>query len=175
MDIVFWINLGLTVAFAVAFVALCAKKSVIQVFPDGIVIKDFLYPSVIPNDSIKSIKLVDKMPKLLLKSNGYGGLRKYKGFFRIKDYRKRAVVYLENRFNAVCIEIQTTDALFFINLKDEERTRQLYEEIDSTVKLVNESKLVYLKTASQKRSVVVIVVLVFLFTLITLIPILFLV
>lgn len=148
----------LTIACVIAFTILVSKKTIIQVFPDGIYVKDFLYPSMIPNDSIKSIKLVHVMPKVTMRSNGYGGAFMWKGFFRIKDYRKRAVLYLENHYKAPFIEIQTTQDLYFINCKSPEQTTQLFDEMNATVKLVDESRLVDMKTASQKRSIVVVVV-----------------
>jgi hypothetical protein len=148
----------LTIATIIAFTILVSRKPIIQIFPDGIYIKDFLYPSMIPNDSIKSIKQVYGMPKVTMRSNGYGGAFMWKGFFRIKDYRKRAVLYLENHYKAPFIEIQTTQDLYFINCKSPEQTTQLFDEMNATVKLVDESRLVDMKTASQKRSIVVVVV-----------------
>lgn len=148
----------LTIACIIVFTILVSKKPIIQIFPDGIYIKDFLYPSMIPNDSIKSIKMVHIMPKVTMRSNGYGGAFMWKGFFRIKDYRKRAVLYLENHYKAPFIEVQTTHDLYFINCKSPEQTTQLFEEMNSTVKLVDESRLIDMKTASQKRSIVIVVV-----------------
>lgn len=156
----------LTIACVIAFTILVSKKPIIQVFPDGIYVKDFLYPSMIPNDSIRSIKLVHSMPKVTMRSNGYGGAFMWKGFFRIKDYRKRAVLYLENHYKAPFIEIQTTQDLYFINCKSPKQTTQLFDEMNATVKLVDESRLVDMKTASQKRSIVVVVV----FLVVLLIP-----
>lgn len=97
------------------------------------------------------------MPKVTMRSNGYGGAFMWKGFFRIKDYRKRAVLYLENHYKAPFIEVQTTHDLYFINCKSPEQTTQLFEEMNSTVKLVDESRLIDMKTASQKRSIVIVV------------------
>ena len=148
----------LTIACIIAFTILVSKKPIIQIFHDGIYVKDFLYPSMIPNDSIKSIKLVYGMPKVTMRSNGYGGAFMWKGFFRIKDYRKRAVLYLENHYKAPFIEVQTTQDVYFINCKQAEMTIRLFDEMNSTIKLVDESRLFDLKTASQKRSIVIVVV-----------------
>lgn len=153
-----WFSMALTVACIIVFTILVCRKPIIQIFTDVIFIKDFLYPSMIPNDSIKSIKMVHIMPKVTMRSNGYGGAFMWKGFFRIKDYRKRAVLYLENHYKAPFIEVQTTHDLYFINCKSPEQTTQLFEEMNSTVKLVDESRLIDMKTASQKRSIVIVVV-----------------
>lgn len=152
-----WFSMILTIASIIAFTILVCRKPIIQIFTDGIFIKDFLYPSMIPNDSIKSIKMVHIMPKVTMRSNGYGGAFMWKGFFRIKDYRKRAVLYLENHYKAPFIEVQTTHDLYFINCKRPEQTTQLFDEMNSTIKLVDESRLIGMKTASQKRSIVIVV------------------
>lgn len=152
-----WFSMALTVACIIVFTILVCRKPIIQLFPDGIYIKDFMYPSMIPNDSIKSIKLVYVMPKVTMRSNGYGGAFMWKGFFRIKDYRKRAVLYLENHYKGPFVEVQTTQDVYFINCKRPEQTTQLFDEMNSTIKLVDESRLVDMKTASQKRSIVIVV------------------
>ena len=146
------------------------KMAKIQVFSDGILIDDFMYPAFIPNDAIKLIRLVYKSPSVTMRSNGYGGIRTWKGFYRLKEFKKRAVLYLENHYKGPFVEIQTTNDLFYINFKNAEQTTQLYNEMNSTVKLVDESKVVDLPKLSQKRSIVVVVV----FILVLMIPILLL-
>ena len=145
------------------------KMAKIQVFSDGILIDDFMYPAFIPNDAIKSIRLVYKMPGVGMRINGYGGLKTWKGFYRIKDI-KRAVLYLENHYKGPFVEIQTTYDMYYINFKNAEQTTQLYNEMNSTVKLVDESRVIDLPKLSQKRSIVVVVV----FILVLMIPILLL-
>lgn len=136
------------------------KMSKIQVFRDGILIEDFMYPAFIPNDVVKLIKLVDDLPKITMKLNGYNGLKMWKGFFRLKEGGKRAVLYLENHNKGPFVEIRTTSDCYYINFKDAEHTTWLYEEIVSTMKLVDESRLACLPSISQKRSIIVVAVLV---------------
>ena len=146
------------------------KMAKIQVFNDCILIDDFMYPAFIPNDAIKSIRLVYKSPSVMMRSNGYGGIKMWKGFYRLKEFKKRAVLYLENHYKGPFVEIQKTNDLFYINFKNAEQTTQLYNEMNSTVKLVDESRVVDLPKLSQKRSIVVVVV----FILVLMIPILLL-
>ena len=143
------------------------KMAKIQVFSDGILIDDFMYPAFIPNDAIKLIRLVYKSPRVTMRSNGYGGIRTWKGFYRLKEFKKRTVLYLENHYKGPFVEIQTTNDLFYINFKNAEQTTQLYNEMNSTVKLVDESRVIDLPKLSQKRSIVVVVV----FVLVLMIPI----
>ena len=150
------------------------KMAKIQVFSDGILIDDFMYPAFIPNDAIKSIRLVYKSPSVTMRSNGYGGIRTWKGFYRLKEFKKRAILYLENHNKGPFVEIQTTNDLFYINYKNAEQTIQLNDEMNSTVKLVDESRLIDLPKLSQKRSIVVVVVFILVLMVpITLIPMLF--
>ena len=158
-----------TFAITAILLILEGKMAKIQVFSDGILIDDFMYPAFIPNDAIKSIRLVYKMPGVVMRVNGYGGLKTWKGFYRIKDI-KRAVLYLENHYKGPFVEIQTTYDMYYINFKNAEQTTQLYNEMNSTVKLVDESRVIDLPKLSQKRSIVVVVV----FILVLMIPILLL-
>ena len=168
--ILMWFIWVWTIVTTAVLLILEGKMAKIQVFSDGILIDDFMYPAFIPNDAIKSIRLVYKSPSVMMRSNGYGGIKMWKGFYRLKEFKKRAVLYLENHYNGPFVEIQTTNDLFYINFKNAEQTTQLYNEINSTVKLVDESRVIDLPKLSQKRSIVVVVV----FTLVLMIPILLL-
>lgn len=162
-----WFMWVWTIIATAVLLILAGRISKIQVFNDGIVIDDFMYPAFIPNDAIKSINLVYCSLGVVMRSNGYGGLKTWKGFYKMKD-SKRAVLYLENHNKGPFIEIRTTGDVYYINLKNAEHTRQLYDEMDATVKLVDESRLMDLPKLSQKRSIVVVVI----FILILMIPIL---
>lgn len=158
-----------TFAITAVLLVLAGRMSKIQVFSDGVLIDDFMYPAFIPNDAIKSINLVYKMPGVAMRINGYGGLRTWKGFYRLKDIR-RGVLYVENHFKGPFIEIKTANDVYYINFKNVEQTQQLYDEMSSTLKLVDESRLYDLPKLSQKRSIVIVVV----FVLVLMIPILLL-
>ena len=158
-----------TFAITAVLLVWAGKMSKIQVFNDGVLIDDFMYPAFIPNDAIKSINLVYKMPGVAMRINGYGGLRTWKGFYRLKDIR-RGVLYVENHFKGPFIEIKTANDVYYINFKNAEQTQQLYDEMNSTLKLVDESRVIDLPKLSQKRSIVIVVV----FVLVLMIPILLL-
>lgn len=167
--IMMWFIWVWTFAITAVLLVLAGKMSKIQVFSDGVLIDDFMYPAFIPNDAIKSINLVYKMPGVAMRINGYGGLRTWKGFYRLKDIR-RGVLYVENHFKGPFIEIKTANDVYYINFKNVEQTQQLYDEMSSTLKLVDESRLNDLPKLSQKRSIVIVVV----FVLVLMIPILLL-
>lgn len=111
------------------------------------------------------------MPKVMLRSNGYGGLRTWKGFFRIKNGGKSdALLYLENHRKGPFIQIETTKRLYFINLANEEQTRQLYDEIMSTVKFVDEKDLIVINDASPYKSIIIVVAFIVIVTIVSLLP-----
>ncbi len=164
--IMMWFIWVWTIVITAVLLVLVGRMSKIQVFSDGILIDDLMYPAFIPNDAIKSIRLVCKMPGVGMRINGYGGLKTWKGFYRIKDIR-RGVLYVENHNKGPFIEIQTTYDMYYINFKNADQTQQLYDEMISTLKLVDESRVIDLPKLSQKRSIVVVVV----FMLVLMIPI----
>ena len=71
--------LGLTVALC--FIAIKAEG--IFVSEDGIKIKDDMFPLYIPNDTIISITLLDRVPRILMKTNGANFGRIFKGKCKI--------------------------------------------------------------------------------------------
>ena len=164
------VTLVWTFVITAVLLILEGKMAKIQVFSDGILIDDFMYPAFIPNDAIKLIRLVYKSPNVTMRSNGYGGIKMWKGIYRLREFKRRAVLYLENHNKGPFVEIQTTNDMYYINYKNAEQTIQLYDEMNSTLKLVDESRLVDLPKFSQKRSIVVVVV----FVLVLMIPILLL-
>lgn len=167
--IMMWFIWVWTIVTTAVLLILEGKMAKIQVFSDGILIDDLMYPAFIPNDAIKSIRLVYKMPDVGMRINGYGGLKTWKGFYRLKDIR-RGVLYVENHNKGPFIEIKTANDVYYINFKNAEQTQQLYDEMSSTLKFVDESRVIDLPKLSQKRSIVVVVV----FLLVLMIPIILL-
>lgn len=164
----------LFVVLIVLFVIYCGKTPKFFIEKEGIFIKDFLYPSKIFAETIKSVTLCDVMPKVIFRSNGYAGAMTWKGFFRIKkDGNRGALLYLERYNKGPFIEIETTNRLYYINLKNEEQTRYLYDEIKSTVKFVDEKDLIIVKdNTALSRSVIIIFVFVFIVTAVSMLPLL---
>ena len=132
--------LGLTVALC--FIAIKAEG--IFVSEDGIKIKDEMFPLYIPNDTVISITLLDRVPRILMKTNGANFGRIFKGKCKImrSDAAEKATMYLRNRMSNV-IEIKTVNGSVFINRKNEALTQQLFDEMKNTVKVVKESELDY--------------------------------
>ena len=165
-----WLMIGLIVVLTFILLALFKKRTVFEVFDDLIVIDDLTYPARIPNYAIKSIGLVEVMPKVLIRSNGYGGLRQWKGVFRLVG-GKRAFFYVENRSKGPIIKIETVRENIYINFKNREETHELYDELTNKVKLLNENELVDCQMVSTFRSWAIVGVFIAIITLVALIPI----
>lgn len=159
------------VAVALLLIAV-ARRERILVFDDGIKIKDLMYPLWIPNDTIVSINIVDRLPNLISRTNGtvMGLIRK--GYFTIKKNNfaaENATLYVRNR-SIKAIEIKTVKGLVYVNLKNEELTEDLFNEMKDNVKILKENELNhYAKPPRSKRSIFAIGVLL----AVILIPIMF--
>ena len=150
-----WLMIGIISVMTIVLLVLFKKKTKFEIFDDLIIISDFAYPANIPNYAIKSISMVEKLPKVMMRSNGYGGLKTWKGIFRILG-GKRALFYVEDHFKGPLIKIETVRESVYINFKDKEQTHQLYDELTKNVKLLNETELVDCKIVTTKRSWVIV-------------------
>ena len=150
-----WLMIGIISLMTIVLLVLFRQKTKFEIFNDLIIISDFAYPANIPNYAIKSISMVEKLPKVMMRSNGYGGLRMGTGIFRILG-GKRALFYVEDHFKGPLIKIETVRESVYINFKDKEQTHQLYDELTKNVKLLNETELVDCKMVTTKRSWVIV-------------------
>jgi len=166
------ISLWALFAFTIVLLIVCKKTPQYLVFNDRISINDFMYPADISNYTIESIDLVEKLPKILIKTNGYGGINTWKGLFRIEG-RRRAVLYTENHNKGPFIKIQTTSDVVYINMEDANKTRQLFEEMKNNVKLLKETDLIDCKVANEKRSWVIVGLFMAIVLLVSIIPVFF--
>lgn len=165
----FWLMMGLVFVLTIVFLSFFRKKTKFEAYNDMILINDFVYPANIPNYVIKSISLVEKLPKVMMRSNGYGGLRMWKGVFRILG-GKRCLFYVENHFRGPLIKIDTVRECIFINFKDKEQTYQLYNELTKNVKLLDETELVDCQFFTAKRSWVIAGIFILIVTLVAMTP-----
>ena len=150
-----WLMIGIISLMTIILLLLFRQKTKFEIFSDLIIISDFAYPANIPNYAIKSISMVEKLPKVMMRSNGYGGLKTWKGIFRILG-GKRALFYVEDHFKGPLIKIETVRESVYINFKNKEQTHQLYDELTKNVKLLNETELVDCKMVTTKRSWVIV-------------------
>ena len=155
-----YIVLGIVALFVIfAFI-----KEKIFVYEDGIKIKDLMYPLTIPNDTIVSINMIDRLPLLKYRTNGTGMGTIQKGYFTVKnsslEHSENATLYIRNK-NASAIEIRTVGGLVYINQKNDELTQELFNEMKNTVKILKNNELnLDAKRPKTNRSIFVIVALI---------------
>lgn len=160
---------ALIIVLSVVLIVLFKMRTKFEIFNDLIVINDFAYPANIPNYVIESITLIEKLPKVIMRTNGYGGIRTWKGIFRIEGSR-RAVFFVEDHHKGPFIKIKTVRESIYINLKDREQTQQLFDEMTKTVKILSEPELVEGKIVTTKRSWQIVAVFIVVVMLVSMIP-----
>ena len=151
--------IAIITVLTVLFVIFVGKTPTFEIYNDIVIIRDMMYPANIPNYTIKSIRLIDKLPSVLYRLNGYGGIKRWKGIFGIKNgIYKKAYLYVDNHLKGPVIELRTANNLIYINLQTEEQTKQLYDEMMSTIKFVDENELDDCKVMSVWRSIWIVLV-----------------
>ncbi len=146
--------LGYIVSFAFAAlltsIIMCVGRNRIRFDESGIVIMFGFNPVKIKNNMIKSIRLVEELPKVLFGVHARGFVigKRRRGMFRVKKMTENgqrkvtALMFLDNARKSRCfIEIETVDGIFYVNLKKDELTEELFNEMQKTVQIVGESEL----------------------------------
>lgn len=118
------ISLSLIIISGFLIVGILEPKVVIE--SDKIIISG-QYKRSIDNSDIKEISLVDNIPKILSKINGFDFGYILRGSFDLEEIGPTNLYIQENQ--SPFIFITTDDRTFIINYKDPEKTKALYEEI----------------------------------------------
>lgn len=158
--------LGYIVSFAFAAlltsIITCVGRNRIRFDESGIVIMFGFNPVKIKNNMIKSMRLVEELPKVLfgVQAQGFVIGKRRRGMFRVKkmtdDGPKKMTVslFLDNaRKSRRFIEIETVDGVFYVNLKKDELTEELFNEMQKTVQIVGESELA--ESSAKKLRIIV--------------------
>lgn len=114
---------------------------------DGIFVDDLSCAINIPNNTIKSVKLIDRLPKIIVKNSAtkLRNIRKGNFMVKLENGVKEALLLVEDCTNSPVIELITTSNHVFINLGDEQKTNALFNEITEKVKIVAADELVVYK------------------------------
>ena len=87
-----------------------------------------MYKTTITSEDIKDIELVDNLPKIVLRSNGFAVGKTLKGYFRDEDNSK-IKLYIENSEEGPFIKIDLEKSDIYINYKDKEETLSVYDKL----------------------------------------------
>jgi hypothetical protein len=94
---------------------------------DGVKITGFYGETITFND-IKSVELIDKLPAIKLRINGFGLGAVLKGDFLLEEVGNAKLFV--NSFSGTYIKLQKNDGRYiFIGLKDSQRTMNYYNQI----------------------------------------------
>ena len=119
------------------------KRFRVDLYSDGVVIRDAIYPLQIPIYVIRSVVWCDTTPRIVGRLCAYSGLRRCKGMVVGSDKSSktlRVIMYIE-ALRTPCIKIETTTKPIYINFKDVEETRELFYAIQRDLHLVKETEL----------------------------------
>jgi hypothetical protein len=72
-----------------------------------------VYSCTIPIDQISSVQLLDKLPKIKSKRNGYAMGKVQKGHFTMKDLGKATLFIQGNYYNVLFIQSKSEDPIYF--------------------------------------------------------------
>lgn len=142
--------ISFVVAAFLSSLVMCLGKNRVRFDGNGIVIMQGFIPLKIKNNMIKSMRLVEELPKVLfgVQSQGFRIWNRRRGTFLVKkmtdDGSKKMTVslFLDNaRKSRRFIEIETVDGIFYVNLKKDELTENLFNEMQKTVRIVSKSEL----------------------------------
>ena len=88
-----------------------------------------IYGSTIRREDIKEIKLVDEIPKIVSKTNGFDLGYILRGYFKLDDIGNSKIFIHENK--SPYIIINTDEDSFIINFKDKHKTIKLYNQLNN--------------------------------------------
>ena len=86
----------------------------------------FATTSEIKLDDIAQVALVNKLKKPVERANGYGGENYSTGYYMVAN--KKATLYLDNRVQPF-LKITTKKRDYYFTFKEEEKTKQLYQDL----------------------------------------------
>ena len=84
-------------------------------------------------DEITQLELVDELPKILLRTNGYSTAARAKGKFRLEDLGS-GLLFI-HRHNPPYIFVKRGDDYLFINSSDSEETMKWYHELKTALEM----------------------------------------
>ena len=91
-----------------------------------------IYGDQWPYEEIVQVELMDEMPEVTWKENGFGLAKMAKGFFTVKDYGS-SLIFIKKDYSPY-LYIELKNKKIFINSNNPKQTRGWYEELVRTTK-----------------------------------------
>jgi hypothetical protein len=103
------------------------RPLVVHVRPDGLRVETLFYGATFPADDIVAVSLEPKLPRVLMKTNGFGGAGTLRGSFRLEGWGEGRL-YVDVGMGPYVV-VRLREGYVVVNFRAPERTRALYEEI----------------------------------------------
>jgi len=123
---------GLALVLAASSFYFGFQPPTVRVDADALSVRNGVYRNTIPLTSIRTATLETGLPRIGLKTNGFGAGDTLRGNFRLDDWGITRL-YI-NRDSPPFLVIRTVDNQYVVvNFKDPERTRMLYSELTAQI------------------------------------------
>jgi hypothetical protein len=103
------------------------RPPVVHVGPEGLRVETLFYGATFPAGDIVSVSLESRLPRVLLKTNGFEGAGTARGWFRLEGWGEGRL-YADLGMSPYVV-VRLLQGYVVVNFREPERTRALYEEI----------------------------------------------
>jgi hypothetical protein len=103
------------------------RPPVVRVGPEGLRVDTPFYGATFPAGDIVSVSLEPRLPRVLMKTNGFDGAGTLRGRFRLEGWGEGRL-YVDVGMSPYVV-VRLRQGYVVINFRDPERTRALYDEI----------------------------------------------
>ena len=118
---------GLGVALVLGIFATQVRPPGVQVGPEGLRVDTLFYGATFPAGDIVSVSLEPRLPRVLMKTNGFNGAGTLRGWFQVEGWG-RGRLYVDEGM-APYVVVRLRQGFVVVNFREPERTRALYEKI----------------------------------------------
>jgi len=103
------------------------RPPVVHVGPEGLRVDTLFYGATIPAGDIVSVSLDPRLPRVLVKTNGFAGAGTLRGRFRVEGWGEGRL-YVDEGIGPYVV-VRLRQGFVVVNFREPERTRALYDEI----------------------------------------------
>jgi len=99
----------------------------VTVRADGLEVESPFYGKVFPASDVTGVSLLPTLPRVLLKTNGFGGGASLRGHFRVEGLGDGRL-YVEKGF-APYVLVRLREGFVVVSFREPEKTRALFDEL----------------------------------------------
>jgi hypothetical protein len=118
---------GLGAALVLGIFRAQVRPPDVHVGPEGLRVDTLFYGASFPADDITAVSLAPRLPRVLMKTNGFNGARTLRGWFQVEGWGKGRL-YVEEGM-APFVVVRLRQGFLAVNFREPERTRALYDDI----------------------------------------------